>query len=329
MNVQRTIVSVLSALLIIGNLPARGSGTIDSEKFERCLEVQRALSIPPSGRGIFDALLRVFAGSTDKASALARAKSFDELDAVATAVLAGSDPGALELMVLDVTNVANRYEVLVPPQWKFGDRTQRGVLVSRMWQRAKDTRLKDSANAQRLARAAMGILAQDTFGSSPVGLLHDPECASLVGLKSGEVAALLKIYTPPKSTGAERMARVEAVGEPLNRMIANGKADAQYQGDAQLLVKGFRSSWPGANGHDEQWRLANLLWRFNCLSKSNSDQNSVAQIASIVRDLTPQTSDPYAKRWLEEVLTVPGARPKDSGVRFFHEPNQLKPGKGP
>jgi hypothetical protein len=296
-----------------------------------CADVQKTLDIPGAGRGVLDALELVFAGADDKPQADRQAKQFDDFEAFATTLLPGSQPNTLEFASLDIINVSNRYSVLVPPRWRYGDWAQREQLVRRLWEHAKAVRTKNALAASRAAKAALLLTAQDCFRmqASLLGLLRDPQCAALTNTDPALVQALIDEVTPAHDSGAGRMHRVESIGAPLNYCIESEKVDEEYARQAALIVTGFRGGWQNAMTRDERWEMTNLMWRFVCLSRANHDEKSVTDVTIVVHELLPQTTDKYAKRWLGETLTVPGDRPKSSGVKFYHDPNQTKPGRGP
>jgi hypothetical protein len=295
-----------------------------------CSEVQQALRVLEAGNGVVDALRLVFADASDTSAANVAAEQFKSFDQFAGLLLAGCTPRLLETMTLDATTVANRTAGLQPPAWQLGNWAQHGRLARRIWEEAKTRMDKDPEKASRLAIAAMVLAAQDRFNPSPLAqFLKDPAAANMTGVEVKQLQALFKEVDLTKKLSEETFARRAAVAEPLNRCIEFAKPGQEYGTNAASVVDGFRQGWPRVTSRDEAWLLSNLVWRFYCLSRANADQKSIDAVTGLVKELGPRTDDLYARRWLEQVLTIPGERPKNSGVRIIRDPNEMKPGKGP
>ena len=164
---------------------SRADADSDSYPEDRvCADVQRMVGISSQGRGILDALAKVFGGAQDRKQAFAVAKQFEDVGRFADLVLGGSEPRLLEIQILDVTNVANRFSICDPPRWRFGDWGQRDALARHLWDRAKSLQPHDPAGATHLGKAAVALCAQDRFDSSPLGLfLRDPRVRALAPLR--------------------------------------------------------------------------------------------------------------------------------------------------
>jgi len=291
-----------------------------------CAQVTDLLGVPPNGSGVLDALTLVYGDVADKVQADAATSAFTRFDEFAQKLLAGSEPRLLETRVLDLIDVASGDQAEKPPAWRFGSHGQRLFFGQRMWHEAKRVRPTDPARAARLGKAAILLQVQDLFSGGP-GLLRDPACPSLVSVDAKQIQPLLDQFSMPYRDAHAAFGRIAAIVQPLERCIAGGKPQEEYQKDAADVIKAFHDAWPQLTSRHDCWQFAHLLWQFVCLSRDRHDQSSIDRAQAVVSELAPATVDPYAKPWLEQAMTMPGERPKTTSIRILTEPNQMKPAR--
>lgn len=266
------------------------------------------------------------------AIALSRAKQLDPaaVDKFCRDIVAGARPDELGDLVLTKSSILSK----MPPEGDdIGKPATRARVMALVLDRAKALAASGDADSSRTAYTAYVILAaQEIDVPTPLQLctvLLSEEFLGVMRSSGADIDALQVLGNQCAEQLGAYTESITELGPALDALIATdatplppSEVDSFLRKlSAEWSRKGF-SAWSGRV-------FCKFAWNLNCLAKARGDAASAEKVRSwVAARLKEQGLSTHERRWLEEVLSLPGGAPKNSGVLILKDPNQVKP-KGP
>lgn len=317
--------AVLSLSWLIAGGPA-GSGDPAAVKYApHSREIQALLEVPLTGRESLTLMEQYVA----RRLAGTPVEALDPLLLrFAKSVVDGVEPGLLGYVDrVDVRSAAWFVHA------KNADQRTGSVqdsLERRLLKLAGDNFETSPETARALARALIVLKSHDRirfFGSFPLKAGDHP-LYDVAGLTPAQQSKIRELETRLRQKHTDCIPYYKVTSDILMSLIESPTSEELWKQSVPEFVKQLKAGWAKA---DEvlmvRFALATHSWRLVCLARHHRIETLEPALRAAVDELKQQTADPVALRWLDEIFTMPGGPPKDSGVRVVTNPNERKPGR--
>jgi len=266
------------------------------------------------------------AGATDKADEASDA----QLEELAKLILRGTSPDELanRMTAQAKVNATRPFLDFVDADYGSGD--QRRSLTKSLWAAAERASAGGKLESGKtLARSALAVATVDRAGYGMgflVQYLHRPEAARMLGISDRKRRELADSALQDSQATGEFVDAIGAAAAVLDELI-KGDSKVVSGDDARAFLAFLDQAYAGVSDQpSDRWRLANMLWRFCCVSRLKNSPDALTEADRFVaaRKLDPRSGKSDVA-WLEQALTTPGPMPRSAGVGVISQPNDLKP----
>ncbi|WP_428938130.1 hypothetical protein [Fontivita pretiosa] len=187
-----------------------------------------------------------------------------------------------------------------------------------LWKEAVRVVDSDPAKAQRLARTAMVLCIQQgdaRMSEMTIHLARQPQSHRVLGLSEQQHRALLGLAESRSYVSNEYDQHTRALTKAIDELIAAPAGSKLDRSRVESALRDFEAIWIWSGERiQNRWANAGYLWRLVCLARAEGDAEALALIRNKLDELDGQSHDPNSRRWLKEIMTLPGGRPSPIGL---------------
>ncbi|WP_428938128.1 hypothetical protein [Fontivita pretiosa] len=198
-----------------------------------------------------------------------------------------------------------------------------------LWREAVRVVDSDPAKAQRLARTAAVLCIQPgdaTSSAMALDLVREPQSHRVLGLSEPQHRALMELARSRYCNSGEYHQWTLGLSKAIDELIAAPAGSKLDRSRLESALDHFRAIWiSSGEAIQDRWANAGYLWRLVCLARAEGDAEALALIRNKLDELDGQSHDPNSRRWLKEIMTLPGGRPSPIGLGKVPTLSECKP----